>query len=181
MFEEIKEHNGSEKQNIVDKHIVKVKQYLSEKTDEELKEILKQQNNPEFLTYHTVQELKLRKNERTKRYEKCIETANEVLAGRKIIQRLAPNEEKGRIAGGRRNVEASIILGRSRRTDRSSLSSQENAKSQQENVLKDYAKAVDILKDKNGNLYNIDLIVGLNTSDKGGKAKYLPFKITKRV
>ena len=44
-------------------------------------------------------------------YEKLSELAQRVITGKATITRLDNDEEQGRIAGGRRNVEASIILG----------------------------------------------------------------------
>lgn len=129
----------------MNEHIAKIKQHLAGKTDEELLQIMRQKNNAEFVTFHIVQELKKRKNERERRYKKDIETANEVLMGRKSIQRLSPEEERGRIEGGRRNVEASIIIGTTRRTNEKNGSKQRvGAATEQEGRLRDYAKSVGI-------------------------------------
>jgi len=133
----------------MEEHIARIKQYLLEKTDEELFQIIEQKNNPDFLTFHVVQELKKRKDERERRYRKDIATANEVLMGRKSIQRLSPEEESGRIEGGKRNVEASIIIGTSGRTNeknesKSGIGTTQSNSQEQEQMLKDYARNVGI-------------------------------------
>jgi len=52
----------------MNEHIARIKQYLLEKTDEELFQIIEQKNNPNFLTFHVVQELKKRKDENSEGY-----------------------------------------------------------------------------------------------------------------
>ena len=129
-----------------DEHLARIKQFLSEADDLELQRILKQTNNPEYLTFHTVQELKKRKDERARKYKKDIETANAILMGRKSIQRLSEEEEKGRVEGGQRNVEATIVLGRRGGTNQKNIHKQgiDATRRNQEEWLKDYAKSVDI-------------------------------------
>jgi hypothetical protein len=129
------------------KRLERVKQFLSEKSDEELSEMVKQKSIfPEYVKYYAIQELKKRKDERERRFKKDIETANEILMGRRRICRLSPEEEKGRIAGGRRNVEASVILGAGRGTNEKNESKQRfrATAAEQENCLREYAKSVDI-------------------------------------
>ena len=46
-------------------------------------------------------------------YDKLSELAQRVITGKATIARLDKDEEQGRIAGGRRNVEATVILGAS--------------------------------------------------------------------
>jgi len=46
-------------------------------------------------------------------YDKLSELARRVIAGKATIARLDRDEEQGRIAGGCRNVEATIVLGAS--------------------------------------------------------------------
>ena len=46
-------------------------------------------------------------------YDKLSELAQRVITGKATITRLDKDEEQGRIAGGRRNVEATIVLGAS--------------------------------------------------------------------
>ena len=142
----MKQRVSQEYGKAANEHIAKIKQYLSEQGDSELQRILKQKNNPDFLTFHTIQELKKRKDERTRKYKKDIEIANEVLMGRKSIQRLSEEEESGRIEGGRRNVEATIILGRRGGANQENIHKQgiDAARRNQEEWLKDYAKSVDI-------------------------------------
>ncbi|GHT26376.1 hypothetical protein FACS189432_00660 [Bacteroidia bacterium] len=55
-------------------------------------------------------------------YDSIRKTAAEIVAGSKRIYRLISAGEKGRIAGGRRNVEASCLLGTEARTDLSDTS-----------------------------------------------------------
>jgi hypothetical protein len=139
-------HKNLEQNNgkTTDEHIARIKHYLSEQDDSELQRILKLKDNPEFLTFHTIQELKKRKDERTRKYKKDIEIAGEILMGRKSIRRLSEEEEQGRIAGGRRNVEASIIIGRRGGTYQKNGSQQRLNFSEQEQLLKDYALSVGI-------------------------------------
>ena len=47
---------------------------------------------------------------------------NEIINGRKRINTLSPTEEQGRLAGGRGNVEASLIAGRNPGAGRESTS-----------------------------------------------------------
>ena len=46
-------------------------------------------------------------------YDKLSQLAQRVITGKATIARLDKDEEQGRIAGGRRNVEATIVLGAS--------------------------------------------------------------------
>jgi len=46
-------------------------------------------------------------------YDKLSELAQRVITGKATIARLDKDEEQGRISGGRRNVEATIVLGAS--------------------------------------------------------------------
>ena len=55
----------------IDERLERVKQFLSEKPDEELSEMVKPQSIfPEYVKYYAVQELKKRKDEREKRFKK---------------------------------------------------------------------------------------------------------------
>ena len=54
----MKQKFGQEYEKTTDEHIAKIKHYLSEQDDSELQRILKQKNNPDFLIFHTIQELK---------------------------------------------------------------------------------------------------------------------------
>ena len=46
-------------------------------------------------------------------YDQLSELEQRVITGKASIARLDKDEEQGRIAGGRRNVEATIVLGAS--------------------------------------------------------------------
>jgi hypothetical protein len=78
------------------------------------------------------------KKNNSRDYETIRKTATEVINGSRQIHRLIPKAEKGRIEGGRRNVEASILLGTSERTDLSDTS--EFQALIQEQILENYAK-----------------------------------------
>jgi hypothetical protein len=71
-------------------------------------------------------------------YDSIRKTAAEIVAGNKRIYRLISAGEKGRIAGGRRNVEASYLLGTSKKTDLSDTSREQALI--QEKLLEVYAK-----------------------------------------
>ena len=71
-------------------------------------------------------------------YEAIKQTATEIIHGVRQIYRLHAEGEQGRISGGKRNVEASCILGTSSETDLSDTS--EYQAIIQERLLEDYAK-----------------------------------------
>ena len=66
-------------------------------------------------------------------------TVDEIERGNKQILRLPEGAEKGRVAGGRRTLEASIILGIAEEADREKFSKPE-IKEKQEELLEQYAK-----------------------------------------
>ena len=117
----------------------RVKQFLSEKTDEELFQIIKQKNEyQEFVIYHSIQELNKRKDERERRYSSIRAEAKGVIQGRKRIFRLPEQAESGRKIGGTRNVEASCLIGRQNKTDKTY--STRELKTLQEQKLEEWAK-----------------------------------------
>jgi hypothetical protein len=71
-------------------------------------------------------------------YEYVRQTASEIQQGNKRILRLPARAEEGRILGGRRTIEASIILGTTEKTDREQFSGDE-IKRKQELILEEYA------------------------------------------
>jgi hypothetical protein len=71
-------------------------------------------------------------------YGSIKKAAEEIINGSRQIYRLIPKAEKGRIEGGRRNVEATILLGTEERTDLSDTS--EFQAVIQEQTLEDYAR-----------------------------------------
>jgi hypothetical protein len=80
-------------------------------------------------------------------YEQVKEVAGRIGSGQLKITRLNSREEQGRIAGGRRNVEASVIIGADARTNqtdtrRSRPTRKEKLKNnaQVESHLEKYAK-----------------------------------------
>ena len=66
-------------------------------------------------------------------------TVDQIKRGNKQIFRLPESAEKGRIIGGRRTLEASVVVGISEKTDREQLSLHE-IKEKQELLLEIYAK-----------------------------------------
>lgn len=70
-------------------------------------------------------------------YETLNEQTNKILKGAAYINRLLVEEERGRIAGGKRNVEASLIVAAN---ERANPTEQNDVKrEQQEELLKEYA------------------------------------------
>jgi len=72
-------------------------------------------------------------------FEYVRRTVEQIERGNKQILRLPESAEKGRIIGGRRTLETSVILGISEKTDREQLSMHE-IKEKQELLLEIYAK-----------------------------------------
>lgn len=73
---------------------------------------------------------------------KIKEYANKIIGGEIALTRLQPEEEQGRLLGGKRNVEATLITGRSKKTSpgiEERLSPRE-----QEQELKNYAQKEDL-------------------------------------
>lgn len=68
-------------------------------------------------------------------FKEEIDYAKRVIEGKSSINRLSPEEEQGRLRGGRRNVEATVILGGGVRTD-----SEVYGRKAQLDLLKSYAK-----------------------------------------
>ena len=124
--------------NDKNKRIALIKQYLSGKPDEELFLIMKQKNNPEFLNFQIIQELKKRQNEREKRYSKIRTEATDIIQGHKRISRLPEQAERGRIEGGERTIQASIIVGKN--GSRLQALPIRELKEQQEQKLEEWAK-----------------------------------------
>ena len=117
----------------------RVKQFLSEKPDEELLQVIKQKDEyPEFVIYHTIQELIKRKDERERKYSSIRAEAKGVIQGRKRIFRLPEQAESGRKIGGTRNVEASCVVGRSNSPNKTH--STRELKTLQEQKLEEWAK-----------------------------------------
>jgi len=75
-------------------------------------------------------------------------TVDEIEQGNKQILRLPDGAEKGRIAGGRRTLEASVILGIAEEANREKFSKSE-IKEMQECILEFYAKHEEIWFDYN--------------------------------
>ena len=74
-------------------------------------------------------------------------TVDEIERGNKQILRLPEGAEKGRIAGGRRTLEASVILGIAEEADREKFGKSE-IKEKQEELLEQCAKYEGIWKMK---------------------------------
>lgn len=73
-------------------------------------------------------------------YEQIRRTADDIINGSKYIERLSPEEEQGRIKGGRINVESTLLLrGKEITGDEDELIT-EKLIEEQEGILKDYAK-----------------------------------------
>lgn len=70
-------------------------------------------------------------------YEELNKYSNKIISGKIYINRLLLAEESGRIAGGERNVEASIILTTNERTDPTKQN--ELKRTDEEKRLRDYA------------------------------------------
>ncbi|GHT87520.1 hypothetical protein FACS189474_0500 [Bacteroidia bacterium] len=71
-------------------------------------------------------------------YDSIRKTAKEIIEGSRRIYRLIPKGEKGRIEGGARNVEASVLIGTEERTDLSDPGRHQALI--QERLLEEYAK-----------------------------------------
>jgi len=74
-------------------------------------------------------------------YEQLKKTADAIESGFARVNRLSLAEEQGRTKGGRRNVEASLILASDRRANRGRQESNERQEliNRQERLLKQYA------------------------------------------
>jgi hypothetical protein len=145
--------------------------FLSAKTDSELEQFLIQ-NIDSAVKYRVIQILKKRNNEREKEYIKVKDFTMQVFTGKSEIRRLNRKEERARIAGGRTNVEASIILGRKIGTSEGDESTSGTGIAQkQEKILEDWAK----LESENGNPiwfdYDEDLVNKYKFIDKGSEAE----------
>ncbi|GHT51960.1 hypothetical protein AGMMS49982_10910 [Bacteroidia bacterium] len=84
-------------------------------------------------------------------YEKLSIIAEQVIAGKATITRLDNEEEQGRIAGGRRNVEATLAIGTANELHKdkqigANIAINEQS-AQQKSILKQYAE----LTEQNGN------------------------------
>lgn len=67
--------------------------------------------------------------------------AKSIINGESIFKRLSPKEERGRVEGGKRNVEASIILSEIQSaSEKSKGQGKELLKDKEESALEDYAK-----------------------------------------
>lgn len=73
------------------------------------------------------------------KYQKIKDYAEQVIRGEKYIKRLSPEEEQGRIRGGRANVEATLLIGTDERASDGSKEAYER-RPIQEAILEDYAK-----------------------------------------
>jgi len=89
-------------------------------------------------------------------YETVKDVAGRILSGEQTIVRLDPEGERGRIAGGKRNVEASILLAADGRrhqeasaAGRSGVDSHSDTVKRQERILENYAKRESIWFDYN--------------------------------
>ncbi len=72
-------------------------------------------------------------------HEQVKTVARRVISGESKIVRLNEREERGRILGGRRNVEASLLIGANQSADKTS--GRRERKTAEEKILEDYAKA----------------------------------------
>jgi 8-oxo-dGTP pyrophosphatase MutT (NUDIX family) len=80
--------------------------------------------------------------------EKIEEYGKRICIGREqLIKRLSPEEELGRIKGGRRNVEAALVIGGDAITDSTEPERIDELLTKQEEKLQQYAKAVGIWVD----------------------------------
>lgn len=81
-------------------------------------------------------------------HEKVKRIAKQVIDGSAVIRRLNPTEERGRILGGNRNVEVSILLGAGESTSGDAQSRSPNKEAEinrQIRLIEDYAKGQGIL------------------------------------
>jgi len=74
-------------------------------------------------------------------FEKIQDHARRIIGGEIVLERLSPEEEQGRIRGGRRNVEASLLLGANAIGDSTAPELIDGLITEQENLLREYAKA----------------------------------------
>jgi ADP-ribose pyrophosphatase YjhB (NUDIX family) len=72
------------------------------------------------------------------KYKNIKDYAEQVIRGEKHLERLSPEEEQGRIEGGKINVEATLILGRSKETE-----SEFPQREKQLKILEKFAKSSD--------------------------------------
>ena len=158
-----------------------IKQFLSRKTDEELHDIINNTDNIPAnvkLGWQALTELKQRQNERKEEFKEDIQLASDVINGRRSILRLAEAEERGRLSGGRRNVEASICLGRRGCASGQAVGEQglTAARKEQETILEKYARGENIWLDYHKDIVTIgkELPHGMESTvfryaDKDGK------------
>lgn len=99
-----------------------------------------------------------------KKFKKELDYAEQVIRGKRSIERLSPEEEQGRLLGGKRNVEATIIAGASKNTN--SKSEVDDWRKEQEIRLKEYAQKENIWVDDYKFKYS-----ELNYLDAGGEAE----------
>jgi hypothetical protein len=117
----------------------RVRQFLSEKSDEELSDIFQPKSIfPDFVKFHAIEELKKRQNARERKYSKIRAEAADVIQGHKRISRLLGQAESGRKEGGIRNVEASCLVGRDESANKTH--STRELKILQEQKLEEWAK-----------------------------------------
>jgi hypothetical protein len=66
--------------------------------------------------------------------------ANDIITGKKVFERLSPEEERGRIEGGRANVEATQIAARVHQAGKDAKDSIGDIRQREESGLENYAK-----------------------------------------
>ncbi|MBS1796779.1 MAG: hypothetical protein JSS81_23315 [Acidobacteria bacterium] len=98
-------------------------------------------------------------------YETVKDVAGRIASGTLEISRLTREEERGRLEGDRRNVEASIIAGANASTDRGASKGSQNTRLEQiannkraESALEKYAKHEGIWFDYDGFTKNQPLV-----------------------
>lgn len=99
-----------------------------------------------YIKYYKLSEKldKLKKQE----YARISKQADRIITGEEYIERLSPSEEEGRVRGGKRNVEATLLLrGEEVTSDEDGFRVEELIR-KQEKILKDYAKETGIWVDR---------------------------------
>lgn len=105
-----------------------------------------------------------KKDQSSNKFEEVKDHAERVIKGEEHIERLSPEEEQGRIRGGRANVEATLLI---RGDERASDTSKEpyERRPHQERILEEYARANNLWVD------HMPEISPKNFIDSGAEAK----------
>ena len=126
---EIRKKEGITPESITQE--VRNRSYFSIEEDPEIADLLQpnisqnDEKNSNFVENNTLNNTDIIDKQGNINYEKLRQISDDIMAGRKFLNRLSLAEEQGRTKGGRGNVEASILLSR---IDRSNKQKRVNAR-----------------------------------------------------